>query len=336
MKLSDLGELGLIERIKTGAIVRDYPGLVGIGDDCAVFRVGEGSDILLTTDMLVEAVHFLREKVTPRQLGRKSISVNLSDIAACGGVPKEAVVSVAIPDDTSVEFIEELFAGMRERAREYGVNILGGDTALSPGELVISVALAGSVASGRAVLRSGALEDDSILLTGPVGEAAAGLDIIKNHCELEQAFSDLVSVQLDPHPPVHEGRTIGRSGLATAMIDLSDGVAIDLGHICRASGLGARIAWNRLPRSARFGEYVARTGADERSLALSGGEDYVLLLTTRAANRERLIKLLKERCNCLPYEIGVMTADSGIELILPDGKSETLPPRGWEHFRRMT
>jgi len=335
MKLGDLGEFGLIERFKAGAIVRDDPGLVGIGDDCAVFRVDEGRDTLLTTDMLTERVHFLRERTTPRQLGRKSISVNLSDIAACGGEPKEALVAVAIPDGISVEYFDELFAGMRECAHQYGVNIIGGDTTSSPRDLVISVTLVGSVARGRAVLRSGAREGDRIFLTGPVGDSAAGLDIIKNHSEIEKEFAELVLAHLDPTPHVHEGQTIGASGLATAMIDLSDGLTVDLGHICHASGLGARIHWDRIPRSTGFREYITRTDLDEKRLALSGGEDYVLLLTVDHVHKANLTNLLATDCHRPIYDIGSMTARTGIELILPDGTSQSPPGDGWDHFRRV-
>ena len=315
-------------------IARDEPGLVGIGDDCAVFRSGEGMDVLLTTDMLVEAVHFLRDRIPPHLLGRKAIAVNLSDIAACGGIPREAVVAVAVPPDVSVEYLDALCAGMRECAHQYGVNIIGGDTTSSPRELVISVALTGEVISGKAVLRSGAREGDVILLTGPIGDAAAGLDILEHHLDLKQSFADLVTAQCDPRPHVREGQVIGDSGLAMAMIDISDGIAGDLGHICRASGLGAQIEWDRLPQSALFREYVSRTGADGRALALSGGEDYVLLLTAGQARAEPLTALLQRECGTSLFPIGVMTAGSRIELVLPDGTRLTLSPSGWDHFRQ--
>jgi thiamine-monophosphate kinase len=333
MELRDLGEFGFIDRIRDGMIVRDAPGLVGIGDDCAVFRCHGGCDILLTTDMLVEGVHFRRERIPPRLLGRKAIAVNLSDIAACGGAPKEAVVALAVPPGVSVEYLDLLCAGMRECAHQYEVNILGGDTTSSPRELVIGVALTGEVESGRAVLRRGARAGDLIFLTGTVGDSPAGLDILTHRPELEHEFADLVAAHLDPRPHVSEGRMIGESGVATAMIDVSDGIASDLAHVCRASGLGARIDWGRIPLSAKFREYLSRSGANPRKLALSGGEDYVLLCTANPAHGQALRDRLGQQCRCPLVEIGTTVAGAGIELILPDGSTEALLPTGWDHFR---
>jgi len=334
MELRDLGEFGFIDRITRGMIVRDEPGLVGIGDDCAVFRAGGGFDLLLTTDMLVENVHFQREKIPPRMLGRKAIAVNLSDIAACGGAPKHAVVALAAPPDVNVEYLDSLSAGIRGCAHEYGVNILGGDTTSSPQGLVISVAMTGEVATGRVVLRSGAHADDWVCLTGPVGDSAAGLDLLLHHPELEQTFPDLVTAHRDPRPHVREGRAIGESGMATAMIDVSDGIAGDLGHICRASGLGATVEWSRVPLAPSFREYVAETRGDKRSLALSGGEDYVLLVTVNPAQGDSLTDILYRSCGTRLVRIGTMTAGSEIQLVLPDGSIQSLTSTGWDHFRR--
>lgn len=332
MKLAELGEFGLIERLAVGAVVRQTPGTVGIGDDCAVFRASGDRDILLTTDMLVEGIHFQRDKTTPIQLGRKSISVNLSDIAACGGTPREAVVSIAIPRNVDVEFAEQLFRGMRERAHEFEVNILGGDTTASREDIVINVALTGEVESGQVVLRSGAREGDLIFLTGPVGNAAAGLDITTNHEEFADEFAELVLACYDPLPHVAEGEIIGKSGLATAMIDVSDGVAADLHHICHSSGFGARLYADRLPKSTSFREYAARVGLDLHQFVVSGGEDYVLLFTVSPADHMALANLLAERCRRPVHNIGVMTPGSGIEFVKPDGKVESLPSQGWDHF----
>ncbi len=333
MDLKDLGEFGLINRLTRGAITRAEPGQVGIGDDCAVFHLGDRGNALVTTDMLVEEIHFDRSQISPRQLGHKAISVNLSDIAACGGIPREAFVSAAIAHDESVDFLDELFAGLREQAHDFEVNILGGDTTGSPGPLVLNITVVGRPPARGAVLRSGAVEGDLIMLTGSVGDAAAGLEIIRYHLESAAEYSSLVSAHHDPRPHVDEGRVIGEAGVATAMIDLSDGLAADLGHLCCASGVGAKIYWDKIPRSSRFRNFVSTFSVDERRLALAGGEDYVLLLTIAGADRSKLAELLLTTCNIQLSEIGVITSGPTIELVFPDGTTHHLAADGWDHFR---
>jgi len=305
---------------------------VGIGDDCAVFPRSSGQDMLLTTDMLVEGVHFLREKTTPHLLGRKSLAVNLSDIAACGGTPRYAVVSVALPADVDVEYAETLFQGMDQCAREYGVRIVGGDTTSSPKGLVISVALTGEIKHGLAILRSGASQGDAVFLSGPVGDAAAGLEIITRHEQWAGEYDDLLAAYHNPTPHVAEGQEIARFGRVTAMIDVSDGVAADLGHLCRAAGLGARIFADKLPKSTALRNYASRAELDIHDFAISGGEDYVLLFTVSPSNQAVIANTLAEKCFRPIHQIGEITAGPDLEYVLPDGRVEPLKLRGWDHF----
>ncbi len=332
MRLDELGEFGLIERFAAKTTGQEEPGLVGIGDDCAVFPRSSGQDMLLTTDMLVEGVHFLREKTTPHLLGRKSLAVNLSDIAACGGTPRHAVVSVALPADVDVEYAETLFRGMDECAREYGVRIVGGDTTSSPKGLVINVALTGEIKHGQAILRSGASQGNAVFISGPVGDAAAGLEIITRHEQWAGEYEYLLAAYHNPTPHVAEGQEIGKSGRVTAMIDVSDGVAADLTHLCRASGLGARIFADKLPKSTALRNYASRAELDIHDFAISGGEDYVLLFTVSPANQAIIANTLAEKCFRPIHQIGEITAGPDLEYVLPDGRIEPLKSRGWNHF----
>ncbi len=334
MELKELGEFGLIDRLAAQAARSLRPGTIGIGDDCAVFRASPQHDLLLTTDMLVENIHFIRALTTPWDLGRKSIAVNLSDIAACGGTPRHAVVSVALPPNLDVEFALGLFQGICDCAREHNVDIVGGDTTSSPRDLVINVALTGEVEPGRAVLRSGAKPGDLIFLTGPAGDAAAGLDLLLHHRQLVGEYPALAAAYHNPTPHVAEGRIIGQSGYATAMIDVSDGVAADLTHLCRASGVGARIFADKLPKSTMFRDYAMRVGLNIHEFAVSGGEDYILLMTVDPAHASALANLLAVECRRPLHHIGVMTADTGLEYVLPDGSAQPLIRRGWDHFRQ--
>jgi thiamine-monophosphate kinase len=177
MKLSQIGEFGFIDRIKAGCLIREKNVIKAIGDDCCVFRTSGDLVTLLTTDMLVENIHFIRNAMPPFSLGRKALAVNISDIAAMGGTPREAVISIAIPNSVDVEYLDALYDGMKSMAREFDVNLLGGDTTSSPEHLVINIALVGEEAEDEILYRSGAKPGDVIFLTGDVGSSAAGLDI---------------------------------------------------------------------------------------------------------------------------------------------------------------
>ena len=195
MKLKDIGEFGFIERIREGCLIRDKNVIRGIGDDCGVFGTSGEIATLLTTDMLVEKIHFLLGAISPYQLGRKSLAVNMSDIAAMGGTPQEAVISIAVPDKVDLAFLDDFYDGMKSIAEEFDVNLLGGDTTSSPEHLVVNVALVGEVRVDEILYRSGAEVGDLIFLTGAVGSSAAGLDILLKGREIgegypEKSFSD--------------------------------------------------------------------------------------------------------------------------------------------------
>jgi thiamine-monophosphate kinase len=331
MRLKEIGEFGFIERIRNGCLIRTARVIKGIGDDCCVFRTSAGLATLFTTDMLVENVHFKRQAISPYKLGRKSVAVNVSDIAAMGGTPREAVVSIAIPETLEVEYLDGVYEGMKAMAREFAVNLLGGDTTASPVNLVINIALVGEAAEEEILYRSGARVGDVVFLTGTVGSAAAGLDIILSGRSFDEQ-GPLLDAHHDPRPQVTAGRIIAQLKVATGLIDVSDGVAADLGHICRESAVGAIIEESLIPTTPLFRKYCDRFNLDMLHLALHVGEDYVLLGTVPEGDAERLAMALRSG-GCEFFPVGTVVAGAGLRLKGVDGSLRVIHPGGWDHFR---
>jgi thiamine-monophosphate kinase len=323
MRLTELGEFGLIDRIARQ--VHHSPAVVlGIGDDAAALFPTPGTLTLITSDMLLEGVHFDLNFCDPQSLGRKSLSVNLSDLAAMGARPRQFLLSIALPKTISLEFVDGFMAGIMEQAERFGVTLVGGDTCASLGGLAISITALGEQAPARVVKRSGAALGDLVCLTGTVGDAAAGLNELRKG--VRQGF--LVARQLDPQPRVTAGVALGEAGLASAMIDVSDGVLGDLGHICAMSGVGARLELSGLPLSD---EYLEACSADPFALALSGGEDYELLFCVAKEKRleaEALLKTLSLRFSV----IGEIVEGKAVQLVTPGGGSYQPERRSFDHF----
>ncbi|HJV67246.1 MAG TPA: thiamine-phosphate kinase [Geomonas sp.] len=322
MKLAELGEFGLIDRIADQVAASPSVPL-GIGDDAAALLPTPEQLTLITCDMLLEGVHFDLTFCNPHSLGRKSLAVNISDLAAMGAVPRHCLLGVALPADVPVEFMDGFMAGMLEMAERHGVTLVGGDTCASKGGIAISITALGEQRPERVLKRSGAKAGDLVYVSGTVGDAAAGLK------ELMAGRRDgfLVSRQLDPTPRVAAGVALAEAGLASAMIDVSDGILSDLGHICEMSKIGARIELARLPLSE---EYRVLCG-DDFSLALSGGEDYELLFCVPQGNGEA-VEALFESVGLAVTRIGEIVEGAGIEVIAPDGGPYTPAGRGFDHF----
>lgn len=331
MKLKDIGEFGFIKRIESGCLIRDKKVIRGIGDDCCVFKTSGEMTTLLTTDMLVEKIHFLLDAISPYELGRKSLAVNLSDVAAMGGTPREAVISIAIPDTVDLAILDGVYDGMKSMAREFEVNLLGGDTTSSPEHLVINIALVGEVAEDEILYRSGARVGDVIFVTGPVGSSAAGLDIILKGREKE-GWNDLIEAHHDPYPHVKAGRIIASMKMANSLIDVSDGVAADLGHICAESKLGAILEEAMIPTTKKFRDYCEKFREDSRYLSLHVGEDYVLLGTVVAESAPDLQKALESK-GCEFYPIGHTVAEPDLKLRTGNDSLEIIGASGWDHFK---
>jgi thiamine-monophosphate kinase len=333
VKLTDVGEFGFIDRVAALGMVRSEGVVKGIGDDCAVISLDGPNYLLVTTDLLVERVHFMLDWARPEILGAKSLAVNLSDIAACGGTPRDAFISLAIPPHIDVEWLDGFYAGMRAEAAEAGVNLLGGDTTGSRGHLVINVALTGLVPANEVLLRHTARQTDVIVLTGPTGRSAAGCDLLLQGLRMSDASArPLIESHLLPRAHLRQARILAQSGACTAAIDVSDGLSSDLLHLCSDSGVGAVIRELDIPLDAEVTCAAASQGKEPLEWVLNGGEDYVLLAAVR---RERLadIRGLFEREGLDIFPIGEFVPGTGIELARTDGTRQPIPGRGWNHFR---
>lgn len=311
--------------------------IAGIGDDAAVFRSSGGKENVITADLLVEDIDFRRTTTPPFLLGHKALAVSLSDIAAMGARPLWSLISIGVPEDVwQTEFVSNFYDGLLALANHYGVQLIGGDTSRTNEGIVIDSVVAGECAAGTAVMRSGASPGDQIFVTGSLGAAAAGLRLIERGAHLaEQNLADDDSQRLDhvlirqlrPEPRVGWGIVLGEERLATAMIDLSDGLSSDLNHLCGASGVGALIDSSLLPIDNRVVELCGRRALDPLQLALHGGEDFELLFTVKPADVARLPK----RVDGIEItRIGEITSD---EVKISEGaRVWDLKPGGWKHF----
>jgi len=307
--------------------------ILSIGDDCAVLA-GNGPDYLLwTLDTLVEGVHFDLAYTSLAQLGWKSLTVNLSDIAAMGGDPGSALLSLGWPPDRDRGEALDFAAGLAQAAREYGVAVIGGDTVASPGGLIVTVTLTGRVPAHQMLRRAGAGVGDLIFVTGPLGEAAAGLEILRRGLELPADLKEALSeAQLRPRPLIRAGRLLAQEGLATALIDTSDGIATDLYHICRASGAGARIPAAAVPVSPRVTAAAPYLGCNPLDLALFGGEDYLLLFTAKPAVAPRLPASFSRAGLAAPLPLGHIVPGDRVVLLTSAGEVD-ISGQGYDHFR---
>jgi thiamine-monophosphate kinase len=333
----DVSEDQLIEAISR-LLSGGEPGVVvGIGDDAAVVEPGSGS-LVLTTDLLAEGVHFERGSISAHDLGAKAVTVNVSDIAAMGASPRYALVAVAAPADVEAAWVMELYGGMRDACAEYGLALVGGDTNAAD-LLVVSVAVAGEVAPGRAVLRSGARAGDRVVVTGELGASAGGLALSRAEPGVAaDALTApwghrLVEALERPVARVGEAQILARSG-ATAMMDLSDGLTKDLSRLCEASGSGARIDIAAVPIDAALSSGASALGVDALTLALSGGEDYELLATLPAEAVERAASRLSEDFGVRLSNVGEIVVERGLFAVDADGRVSALVPAGWDHFDR--
>ena len=333
--MSPFTEDDLIGVLRT-ILAEEVPGLrLGPGDDAALVDADSGFEIL-TADLLVEGVHFRRDTTSPRDLGYKSLTVNVSDVAAMGGRPRYALVSLAIPPDDEMPWVIELYGGLRDAAGRHGMAIVGGDLSRAE-ETVISVTVTGEVAKNRAVTRAGARPGDRVVVTGRLGAAAGGL-------RLSQADPSTVSESLGtgwgrsllealarPVARVDEGETFAAAG-ATAMMDVSDGLAKDLARLCRESEVGAKIEGPKIPVADGVREIAEVLAVDALELTLEGGEDYELLATLAPEAVERAASRVAERFGTPVTDIGEIVEGEGVTLVDDTGAERRLEPKGWDHF----
>jgi len=317
MDIKELGEFGLIEEISRS--ITPPPGILGIGDDCAVIPQLSGMETLVSSDMLIEGTHFLMDDISAYRLGWKSAAVNISDIAAMGGRCTGSFLSYALPKGMQKEWMEEFFRGYNEVSAIYGCPLLGGDTTSSPDRLCISVTVIGECPAGTSRKRSDARKGDLICVTGPLGDSAAGLQVILQGCERDEDAQTLIERHYLPRPRIREGMAIASTEGAHAMMDISDGIGSDLRHILKASGCGAEIDTASIPMSEELKRKCSALGWDALKLAISGGEDFELLFTISEEAEKTL--------DIEHFVIGRIS--SGHELVWKDSDKDYT---GYSHF----
>ncbi len=324
MRLSSLGERDLVSFIAKEFPKKGRDVILGIGDDAALVAPGK-NPVILTKDLLVERIDFLKGLHPPRSLGRKSLNVSLSDIAAMGGRPRFALLGLGFPPSTRASWVAEFLRGFKSAALESGVRLIGGDISRA-GETFISVTVIGE--AEKAVTRNGGRPGDLLYVSGFLGDARAGLLLLGRGFKpgTRGKARPLLRAFLDPAPQLKLGRELARRKLASAMIDLSDGLSVDLMHLCQAGGTGAEVVLEKLPLSPAIRAFIPRP----LPLALHGGEDFQLLFAVPPKNRTALRNL---KPGAPVHEIGRLTARKGVFIIDARGGKKPLEPRGYEHFK---
>lgn len=314
MDLSGLGEFGLIELIRERFASIPSHGCEGIGDDCAVLPLNTTESMVVTTDLLVEDIHFLRDRITPEQLGRKSLAVNLSDVAAMGAAPVASFLSLSLPPGVTGVWIDAFLAGYHALSTQFGVPLLGGDTTSARDRLTVSVTAIGRAENTHLKRRGDAKPGDRIFVTGYLGDSAQGLQDM-----LSGRDTPFIALHNKPEPFVNEGIWLGGRNEVHAMMDISDGIASDLMHILQMSGVGAEVSLDMIPTNTPI------------ELAVAGGEDYKLLLTADVGAAARLAGDYKAKFGEPLYEIGRIVAGEEIRW-LDRGNPVLLECEGFAHF----
>ena len=333
-EISQLGEFGLIDRLTEGLEIKNRTTLRGVGDDCAVLGYKD-SEVLVSTDLLVEGIHFDLTYVPLKHLGYKSAVVNFSDIYAMNGRPQQIVVSLAISKRFTVEHIEELYAGLRLACDLYGVDLVGGDTTTSRSGLVISITVIGSGEKDRIVYRDGARDTDLICVTGDLGSAYMGLQLLEREKVASAGRADfqpdfggkeyLIERQLKPEARRDVIEALAKAGIVpTAMMDISDGLSSELLHICKASHTGCRVYEDRIPIDYQTAVMAEELNMNLVTAAMNGGEDYELLFTVPLHAHEEIKKIQGVRV------IGHITRpELGCAMVTRDGNEMEIRAQGW-------
>ncbi len=331
--LQEIGEFGLIDRIRKGITSSDPALVQGIGDDVAVVEVEKMGTkaLLVTTDILIEDIHFDLSWTDPSELGRKALAVNLSDIASMGGVPKYFLISLGLPKNLSLSFVSSFYRGLKKEAKRFRVELIGGDTSLSK-KIVINICLLGEGRKKDLLFRRGARVGDDLFVSGTLGDAALGLKILQKKGKIKGA-EGLIRKHLSPCPRVELGQAIAKRHWATAMIDVSDGLLIDTSHLSQESGVGVRVWEGRIPLSKLYQKWIRYWSKDPFQLALSGGEDYELLFTAPPEMRERISSLARSLRIPITRIGEILPIKEGLRIIKEDGKDYSPSRFGFEHFK---
>ena len=333
MMVRELGEFALLARLQQRLKQADaLPVVRGIGDDCAVLRPAEGHDLLVTTDTQEEGVHFRIDWATPQDIGWRCLAVNVSDIAAMGGVSLGAVVALSLPETLTVAFVESMYDGMNALAESYDCPIIGGNISKSTERLSVTITVLGSTPRGTSAYRASARAGDAIWVTGELGGAKAGLEALKQPQAVSGMPVDGVLARyLRPLPRLREAQFLRQHG-AHSLIDLSDGLSSDLAHVCEASGVGARLDAEDIPISNETRRVARALGLDALTMALHGGEDFELCVTAPLEAAIPLEQGFRDQFDCPLTRIGTIQAATRLVLRHPDGSEESLAAGGYDHF----
>jgi thiamine-monophosphate kinase len=339
LRVADAGERALIERIRSRVPPPDGSLVVGIGDDAAVAAPERGALQVLTTDALVEGVHFDRRFSTPSDIGHKALAVNVSDVASMGGASRLALLSLMLPPDTALSDVDELIDGFLDLATRLRIELAGGNITRSPGPLVVDVTVIGSVRPRRILTRSGGRAGDDLYVTGRIGAALAGLEWLREQCgtqsgvprrPADEAMAECVERYCRPEPRSRLGTLLGRNRVASACMDLSDGLADAITQMSSASQTGAKVEASLLPIHPSAEAWFTDKGTDAVASAVAGGDDYELLFAVSPKRRGRLRTVFHEARGVPITRIGALTADRAVVLIR-DGRLEPFPS-GFVHF----
>jgi len=329
--VGDIGEFGLIERIRGRKSSQDEDLVVGIGDDCAVVRRGPVLEVL-TTDCLVGGTHFEDDWLSMSDIGWKALAVNVSDVAAVGGLPRHALVTLFLPENFSAKQVDDLYSGMEECGEVMGVSVVGGDIVRTVGPFAISVTLSGVCERDQLVLRSGARQDDIIVVSGTLGQASVGMRLLQEGWSSGDALAEeCVKRFRRPIPRLNEARTIVQTLLPSSMIDISDGLLSDLWHIMDSSGVGAVLDSDGIPVGDCVMKYFEGDREEALSQAMAGGEDYELLFTISSRHEEQLSEVGRGLGVDLT-PLGKITAKGRGAKLAGDGGERELGRAGFDHF----
>ncbi len=332
--LKDFGEFAFIKRFSPQFLENLPPEVTGIGDDCAVIPYNDSESLLLTTDTLVDTVHFISSRIKAADLGYKSLTVNLSDIAAMGGVAEYALLSLSVPPDREIKWLDEFFAGFKECCDEYRVNLIGGDMTKTPDKFVITVTVTGRAVTRNIKYRSNAGEGDIICVTGIIGDSVGGLHCYLNDVPASKEVAALKEAHFRPRPHLEEGRWLSRFENIHTMIDISDGIESDIRRIMESSGCGAEIELTSLPLSGSFRKVCREQNWNPCELAVTGGEDYCLLLTVDPGGFEEISRRFQDEFAFPLTAIGrILPEEQGLTFLL-DNKRKDLTGAGFDHFRK--
>ncbi|MFA6916880.1 MAG: thiamine-phosphate kinase [Parachlamydiales bacterium] len=320
MQLKEWGEENFVNFLK-----EQFPAqspITGIGDDCAVIPDKEGNACLITTDALSEGIHFLRDQILPSQLGYKAIAVNVSDISAMGGLPQYAFLTLALPKETDAHWVQELIQGIKRACTKWQIQLLGGDTVGSLRDILINLTLLGTAPVENVKYRHQAQLNDVICVTAPLGDSGGGLLALKQHTSLNNNIQKLIQAHFNPTPNLEQGTWLGGIKFVHAMMDLSDGLDQDLKRLMKGSQKGADIETTKIPLSKDLCEACYAHQWDPLKLALTGGEDYCLLLTIDSDAFPEIQYLFQMEFDSPLYEIGRITNSQKLTYLK---KGEVLP-----------